>query len=227
MKKIYLLFLVLSFSIYSSACDNSLFTLTNQTTNLDGSITYTFDITIDLGTLDATFYGFLLSFNSQYNTPQVVINGAYPTTSTITENDLTCGSLNGETFTALSGANINSINNDSDWNPYMNMENVISFEDGSAFGSASSDFCMTIDVTVMGCVEDIELNAHVNNGGLCLYTQTTGQNCTLGIIELPNSDRELFQIIDFMGRETQFKPNIPLIFIYSDGTRERVIKLED
>jgi hypothetical protein len=227
MKKIYLLFLVLSFSIYSSACDNSLFTLTNQTTNPDGSITYTFDITIDLGALDATFYGFLLSFNSQYNTPQVVIGGTYPTTSSITENDLTCGSLNGESFTALSGANINSINNDSDWNPYMNMENVISFEDGSTFGSASSDFCMTIDVTVMGCVEDIELNAHVNNGGLCLYTQTTGQDCTLGVEELFNSDRELVQVIDFMGRETQFKPNTPLIFIYSDGTRERVIKLED
>lgn len=227
MKKIYLLLFLLSSSIYSNACDNSIFSLTNQTSNPDGSITYTFDITIDLGTLDATFYGFLLSFNSQNNTPQVITGGTYPTTSTITENDLTCGSLNGETFTALSGANINSLNNDSDWNPYMNMENVISFEDGSTFGSASSDFCMTIEVTVMGCVEDIELNAHVNNGGLCLYTQSTGQNCSLSIDELTQTDRELVQIVDFMGRTAEFKPNTPLIFIYSDGTRERVLKIED
>jgi hypothetical protein len=227
MKKIYLLLLVLSLSINSNACDNSLFTLTNQTTNPDGSITYTFDITIDLGALDATYYGFLLSFNSQFNIPEVIIGGTYPTTSTITENNLTCGALNGETFTALTGANINSLNNDSDWNPYMNMENVISFEDGSTFGSASSDICMTIEVTVMGCVEDIELNAHVNNGGLCLYNQSTGQNCSLSIDELLKTEKEVVKIIDFMGRETEYKTNTPLIFIYSDGTRERVMKIEE
>ncbi|MEY3084385.1 MAG: hypothetical protein RL037_565 [Bacteroidota bacterium] len=47
------------------------------------------------------------------------------------------------------------------------------------------------------------------------------------IEELLNKDKELVKIIDFMGRETNFKPNTALIFIYSDGTRERVIKLED
>ena len=30
-----------------------------------------------------------------------------------------------------------------------------------------------------------------------------------------------------MGRETEFKTNTPLIFIYSDGTRERVMKIEE
>ena len=227
MKRIYLLLLLLSSTIYSSACDNSLFSLTNQTTNPDGSITYTFDITIDLGALDATYYGFVLSFNSPSNTPQVVIGGTYPTTSTITENDLTCGSLNGETFMATSGGDINSINNDTDWNPYMSMDNVISFEDGSTFGSASSDICMTVEVTVMGCVEDIELNAHVNNGGLCLYTQSTGQDCSLNIEELLQTEKELVKIVDFMGLETEYKVNTPLIFIYDDGTRERVMKLAE
>ena len=86
---------------------------------------------------------------------------------------------------------------------------------------------MTIQVTVMGCVEDIELNAHVNNGGLCIYTESTGQNCSLGIQELSNVEKKLDKIVDFMGRETGFKPNTPLIFIYSDGTRERVMKLEE
>ena len=47
------------------------------------------------------------------------------------------------------------------------------------------------------------------------------------IEELLNKDKELVKIIDFMGRETNFKPNTALIFIYSDGTRERVIKLAD
>lgn len=43
--------------------------------------------------------------------------------------------------------------------------------------------------------------------------------------EMQNAkNRKLLKIIDFMGRETEFKPNTPLIYIYSDGTRERVFK---
>lgn len=45
------------------------------------------------------------------------------------------------------------------------------------------------------------------------------------IEELINTQKELVKIVDFMGRETEFKPNIPLIFIYSDGTRERVMAM--
>jgi hypothetical protein len=46
-----------------------------------------------------------------------------------------------------------------------------------------------------------------------------------GIEELINTQKELVKIIDFTGRETEFKSNIPLIFIYSDGTRERVMAM--
>ncbi|PLW94359.1 MAG: hypothetical protein C0592_03120 [Marinilabiliales bacterium] len=42
-----------------------------------------------------------------------------------------------------------------------------------------------------------------------------------------NTQRELIKIIDFMGRETEYRPNTPLIFIYSDGSRERVLNFED
>ena len=48
-----------------------------------------------------------------------------------------------------------------------------------------------------------------------------------GIEELNSANKELVKIIDFMGRETEFKSNTPLIFIYSDGTRERVMKIEE
>jgi hypothetical protein len=48
-----------------------------------------------------------------------------------------------------------------------------------------------------------------------------------GIEELLQNEKKLVMIVDFMGRETEFKPNTPLIFIYSDGTRERVMKLEE
>lgn len=38
-----------------------------------------------------------------------------------------------------------------------------------------------------------------------------------------SSDRKLIKVIDLMGRETKVKPNIPLIYIYDDGSREKVI----
>jgi polyhydroxybutyrate depolymerase len=57
-----------------------------------------------------------------------------------------------------------------------------------------------------------------------------GKECPLpvGVSEFSNSElKDLIKIIDLMGRETELKFNTPLIFIYSDGTRERVMKLEE
>jgi len=36
--------------------------------------------------------------------------------------------------------------------------------------------------------------------------------------------RELVKILDIIGRETIFKPDVPLIYIYSDGSAEKLIK---
>jgi hypothetical protein len=49
----------------------------------------------------------------------------------------------------------------------------------------------------------------------------------VGLVELEGADRTLVKIIDLMGRETTFKPNTPLIYIYSDGTSERVMKISE
>ena len=47
-------------------------------------------------------------------------------------------------------------------------------------------------------------------------------NCSVANIEeLINKDKELVKIIDYMGRETNFKPNTVLIFIYNDGKVEK------
>lgn len=48
-----------------------------------------------------------------------------------------------------------------------------------------------------------------------------------GIPEIGNPTKELLKITDLNGRETQFEINKPLIFIYSDGTKERVMKLHE
>lgn len=68
-----------------------------------------------------------------------------------------------------------------------------------------------VEVTMNGCVDTSD----------CFLVDYTG------IEELLQKEKELVMILDFMGRETVFKPNTPLIFIYSDGTRERVMEIEN
>jgi hypothetical protein len=56
-------------------------------------------------------------------------------------------------------------------------------------------------------------------------------NCFLvdftGLESLFPSEKKIVMIYDLTGRQTEFKPNTPLIIEYSDGTRERVLKLEE
>lgn len=178
MKTIILLItLLFTGTINSIACDNSTISIVNQVTNADGSVTYTLDLMTELGGLDLTFYGFALSFNSAFNTPSVVIGGSFPTTTSLSTADLTSGSLSG-TLQGLSGGNINSVVGDSDWNPLMGLSNVLSFESSEIFGATSNSISMQIQVTVMGCVEDIDFYASVNSGSnSCIHNVSTGVSC--------------------------------------------------
>lgn len=66
--------------------------------------------------------------------------------------------------------------------------------------------------------------------GDCGSISTDTSTCFLidyaGLDELLHAEKTLLKIIDLTGRETEFRPNTPLIFIYSDGTRERVMEIE-
>lgn len=179
MKTILLLIAILFTASFNSfACDNSTISIASQVTNADGSVTYTLDLTTELGGLDAPFYGFALSFNSAFNTPSVVIGGSFPTTTSISSGDLTAGSISG-TLQGLSGGNINSVANDNDWNPLMGLSNVLSFESSELFGATSNDISMQVQVTVMGCVEDIDFYSSVNSGSnSCIHNASTGVSCT-------------------------------------------------
>lgn len=170
-------FFVFTTSNVALACNNSTISIVSQTTNADGSITYTLDLCVELGGLDAVFYGFALEFQSASNTPNVILGGAYPTTQTITNGMLSTGSLSG-TLQGLTGAAINSVVNDSDWNSLDNKTNVLSFESSELFGATSDDICMQIQVTVMGCAENIRFYSSVNSGAnSCIFDASTGVNC--------------------------------------------------
>ncbi|MNJ83994.1 hypothetical protein D3C87_14270 [compost metagenome] len=51
-------------------------------------------------------------------------------------------------------------------------------------------------------------------------------NRFLGINELNTKDKQLVKIVDLTGRETEDKPNTPLIYIYDDGTTEKIFRVE-
>ena len=44
--------------------------------------------------------------------------------------------------------------------------------------------------------------------------------------EILNVPKNLTKILDLMGRETTFKPNTPLIYVYDDGSIEKVFSVE-
>lgn len=49
----------------------------------------------------------------------------------------------------------------------------------------------------------------------------------LGVEEISSmSKKKLIKIVDFLGREIEYKSNIPLIYMYSDGTREKIMIME-
>ena len=51
-------------------------------------------------------------------------------------------------------------------------------------------------------------------------------SCSVGLEELSTTSKQLLKIVDLMGRETTFKPNTPLIYLYDDGSTERVFTIE-
>lgn len=87
------------------------------------------------------------------------------------------------------------------------------------FGASASGFFFSSTIDDIGIWSRALDSCEIKE----LYTT---QNCIVGIEELTSDKVELLQIVDFMGRETEFKPNTPLIYIYSDGTRKRIIKIE-
>lgn len=58
------------------------------------------------------------------------------------------------------------------------------------------------------------------------YQYTISSCSNLGNNELLFDEKIPVKIVDLMGRETEYKPNTTLIYVYSDGTVEKVFKME-
>lgn len=54
-------------------------------------------------------------------------------------------------------------------------------------------------------------------------------NYNLGLdeTEISTSHSQLVKIVDYLGREVEYQPNTPLIYIYSDGSTEKIYHLKE
>jgi hypothetical protein len=67
----------------------------------------------------------------------------------------------------------------------------------------------------------------LTNGISISVSKTICPYSSLGFNELSlNEQKSIVRIVDLMGRETEDKPNTLLIYIYSDGTTEKVLRVE-
>mgnify|MGYP003147176787 CR=1 FL=1 len=88
-------------------------------------------------------------------------------------------------------------------------------QDGFLFGYIDYTKLETQDVIIHGWYYESSFNQSI----------IVGEQPTLGINEL-NTTKNLIRILDLMGRETSFKPNTPLIYVYDDGSIEKVFSVE-
>ena len=85
----------------------------------------------------------------------------------------------------------------------------------------------------LSCIEVDDTSWSTENG-ISIDSQTSfSENCnndcsssTAGITE-PSTSKNLINILDLMSRETSFKPNTPLMYVYDDGSTERIFKIEE
>ena len=84
----------------------------------------------------------------------------------------------------------------------------------------------------LSCIEVDDANWSTSNWSnfvdfVHFFSEDCNNDCssTSGLNELTAS-KTLIQILDLMGREITFKPNTPLIYVYDDGSTEKVFTIE-
>jgi hypothetical protein len=97
--------------------------------------------------------------------------------------------------------------------------------------------CTAIDTFYLGVLPagnySIELEYHYGNicagsNDVILATYNTAFDIgTLSLQEFYLEDKELMKITDLLGREVTDRPNTYLIYVYKDGTKKKVYRIEN
>ena len=108
-------------------------------------------------------------------------------------------------------------------NPLLNCVNIANGNNNNFIDFNSYDcpnlFCIEVDDSDSPFIMGWDIDLHTS------FSEDCNNDCTANITELTTS-KNLIQILDLMGRETSFKPNIPLIYVYDDGSIEKVFSVE-
>ena len=82
--------------------------------------------------------------------------------------------------------------------------------------------CIQVDDVTYSTANWTDIDSQVS------FSNDCGNDCSssLDITELNTIPKQLIKIVDVLGRETPFKPNTQLIYVYDDGSIEKVFSVE-
>ena len=109
-------------------------------------------------------------------------------------------------LTCLNVANGNNTNT-SGWINFQNNPNLT---------------CIQVDDAAWSTANWTDIDPQTSFSENCDYPT----DCFTASINELTTSKSLIQILDMMGRETSFKPNTPLIYVYDDGSTEKVFSVE-
>jgi len=99
--------------------------------------------------------------------------------------------------------------------------NNYSFNAGSNFDARNNNLtCIEVDDPNYCGIWWTNIDSGTN------YSSDCNNACTTSISELSQQDKKLVKILDLMGREVLQQKNNVLIFIYDDGSSERILQFE-
>ena len=121
----------------------------------------------------------------------------------------------------------NSYPIDGKWTYEASLNTMYIFDNGIRYtyyciGSNCDSLYQTYQITTYE-VTGTSANFCTTTEELTIYV-TDCSSAAIG--ELNNTPKQLIKIVDVLGRETPFKPNTPLLYIYDDGTVERKVVLK-
>lgn len=122
------------------------------------------------------------------------------------------------------GGSTNVINDSVNWVEIKGQYNAIGGEDHLIIGNFLDDLSTSvIQNQTNSLIGDF---AYYYIDDVCVSTDSTSCFAAVNMIELNYPSKTLIKIVDFIGRETEDKPNTLLIYVYSDGTTEKIYRVE-
>ena len=182
---------------------------------------------------DANFELTLLNYGYDFVIDGFVETSAIDTVTELMINNNNISDLTGvESFIALQSlfcydnnlSTLNLVNNTQLFEVTCSNNNLTSIDLRNGNNSGLWYF-MSINNPSLNCIDVHDIAYCEYNFAVDSWTSFSN-NCFATNISGVTNNKKLIRVIDIHGREINPKPNIPLIYIYSDGSREKKIFIQ-